>query len=96
MEEEKTYEIYTDASFDDETKIGTYAIVVIQGNNIVKVISKKCRIKFVKNYHEKNMDLNYDGFQENPIKLHTIMHMQHYKKLKIVILKMIILKIKFY
>lgn len=48
MEEEKVYEIYTDASFDDETKIGTYAIVVIQGNNIVKVISKKCRIRLEK------------------------------------------------
>lgn len=29
MEEEKSYEIYTDASFDDETKLGTYAIVII-------------------------------------------------------------------
>lgn len=48
MEEEKSYEIYTDASFDDETKVGTYAIVIIQGNNILKVISKKCRIKIEK------------------------------------------------
>lgn len=48
MEEEKTYEIYTDAIFDDETKLGTYAIVIIQGNNIVKVIAKKCKIRLEK------------------------------------------------
>ena len=48
MEEEKIYKIYTDASFDDKTKTGTYAIVIIQENNIVKVIAKKCRIKLEK------------------------------------------------
>jgi len=48
MEEEKAYEIYTDASFDAETKLGTYAIVIIQENNIVKVIAKKCTIQLNK------------------------------------------------
>lgn len=45
MEQESKYNIYTDASFDDSTKLGTYAIVIIQENKIIKVISKKCRIK---------------------------------------------------
>lgn len=48
MEEEKAYEIYTDASFDDENKLGTYAIVILQENKIVKVITKRCRIKLEK------------------------------------------------
>ena len=45
MEQESKYNIYTDASFDDITKLGTYAIVIMQENKIIKVISKKCRIK---------------------------------------------------
>ena len=45
MEQESKYIIYTDASFDDITKLGTYAIVIMQENKIIKVISKKCRIK---------------------------------------------------
>ena len=38
MENEKIYTIYTDASFDEETKLGTYAIVIMQENKIVKTI----------------------------------------------------------
>lgn len=45
MERESKYSIYTDASFDDSTKLGTYAIVIMQENKTIKVISKKCRIK---------------------------------------------------
>lgn len=45
MEQESKYNIYTDASFDDSTKLGTYAIVIMQENKTIKVISKKCRIK---------------------------------------------------
>lgn len=40
--EEKAYEIYTDASFDNETKIGTYAIVVMQGGKVIKIIARQC------------------------------------------------------
>ena len=43
--EEKTYEIFTDASFDDITKIGTYAIVIMQEQKIVKTIAKKCNVQ---------------------------------------------------
>ena len=45
MEKEKIYEIYTDASFDDETKLGTYAIVVMENKKIIKTFAKKCKIK---------------------------------------------------
>lgn len=45
MEQDSKYNIYTDASFDDSTKLGTYAIVIMQENKKIKVISKKCRIK---------------------------------------------------
>lgn len=45
MQMEDNYNIYTDASFDDALKLGTYAIIVMQENKIVKSISKKCRIK---------------------------------------------------
>lgn len=45
MEQEKAYEIFTDASFDDKTKVGTYAIVVIQEKKVVKSIAKKCNIQ---------------------------------------------------
>ena len=39
---QKTYEIFTDASFDDVAKVGTYAIVIMQENKIVRIIAKKC------------------------------------------------------
>lgn len=45
MEREKTYMIYTDASFDTVTKLGTYAIVIMQENTTIRVISKKSRIQ---------------------------------------------------
>lgn len=45
MEEQKTYEIFTDASFDNITKIGTYAIVIMQDKKIIKIISKKCNMQ---------------------------------------------------
>ena len=45
MEQEKAYEIFTDASFDDETKIGTYAIIIVQEKKVIKSIAKKCNIQ---------------------------------------------------
>lgn len=45
MEKESTYVIYTDASFDDFTKIGTYSIIIMKDNNIKKSIAKRCRIQ---------------------------------------------------
>ena len=45
MEKESTYVIYTDASFDDFTKIGTYAIIVMQENKVLKRTAKRCRIQ---------------------------------------------------
>lgn len=45
MEAQKIYEIFTDASFDDITKVGTYAIVIMQEKKILKIIAKKCNIQ---------------------------------------------------
>lgn len=45
MEAQKAYEIFTDASFDDITKVGTYAIVIMQEKKILKIIAKKCNIQ---------------------------------------------------
>ncbi len=45
MEKEATYVIYTDASFDDFTKIGTYAVIIMQGNKVLKRTAKRCRIQ---------------------------------------------------
>ena len=45
LEQESTYVLYTDASFDDFSKIGTYAIIVMQENKVLKQIAKKCRIQ---------------------------------------------------
>lgn len=45
MEKEKTYTIYTDASFDAQTKLGTYAVIIMQENIVIKMIAKKCRIQ---------------------------------------------------
>lgn len=45
METQKTYEIFTDASFDDVAKVGTYAIVIMQEKKILKIIAKKCNIQ---------------------------------------------------
>lgn len=45
METQKIYEIFTDASFDDVAKVGTYAIVIMQENKIVKIIAKKCNVQ---------------------------------------------------
>lgn len=45
MESQKTYEIFTDASFDDVAKVGTYAIVIMQEKRILKIIAKKCNIQ---------------------------------------------------
>lgn len=44
MQKESKYNIYTDASFDDNLKLGTYAIIVMHENKIVKTISKRCNI----------------------------------------------------
>lgn len=43
--DKEIYTIYTDASFDNETKLATYAIIIMQNNDIKKIISKKCPIK---------------------------------------------------
>ena len=45
METQKIYEIFTDASFDDVAKVGTYAIVIMQENKIVRIIAKKCNVQ---------------------------------------------------
>lgn len=45
MEVQKAYEIFTDASYDDVTKVGTYAIVIMQENKVVKIIAKKCNVQ---------------------------------------------------
>lgn len=45
MEKESTYVIYTDASFDDFNKIGTYAIIVMQKKKVLKRTAKQCRIQ---------------------------------------------------
>lgn len=43
---EKTYKIYTDASFDNETKVGTYSIIIMQEERILRRVMKKCKIQF--------------------------------------------------
>ena len=45
MNEEENFIIYTDASFDEKNKIGTYGIIVTKDNNKIKTITKKCRIQ---------------------------------------------------
>ena len=45
MNEEENFIIYTDASFDEKSKIGTYGIIVIKDDNTIKTITKKCRIQ---------------------------------------------------
>lgn len=45
MEIQKTYEIFTDASFNDVDKVGTYSIVIMQEKKILKIIAKKCNIQ---------------------------------------------------
>ena len=45
MEAQKIYEIFTDASFDDVAKVGTYAIVIMQDKKILKIIAKKCNVQ---------------------------------------------------
>ena len=45
METQKIYEIFTDASFDDVAKVGTYAIVIMQEKKILKIIAKKCNVQ---------------------------------------------------
>lgn len=43
--EEQTYKICTDASFESQTRIGTYGIVIMEENKVIKRIMKKCRIQ---------------------------------------------------
>lgn len=45
MESQKAYEIFTDASFDYVTRVGAYAIVIMQENKILKIIAKRCNIQ---------------------------------------------------
>lgn len=66
MEKESTYVIYTDASFDDFTKIGTYSIIIMKDNKIKNRIAKRCRILLNNSteceifaiYHSMNIILN--------------------------------------
>ncbi len=51
MEKENTYVIYTDASFDNDTKDGTYSVIVTQDNKVLKRIRKA--IKFQLNNSEE-------------------------------------------
>ena len=69
MEVQKAYEIFTDASFDDVAKVGTYAIVIMQEKKILKMkgvqslkIKNKPRtlcISSMQHYHTEN---NSRGF----------------------------------
>lgn len=45
MNEEENFIIYTDASFDEKNKIGTYGIIITKDNDRIKTITKKCRIQ---------------------------------------------------
>ncbi len=45
MEKENIYEIFTDASFDDSTKLSTYSVVIIKDNKIKKAFGKKCNMQ---------------------------------------------------
>lgn len=45
MEKESTYVIYTDASFDNNTKESTYSIVIMQENKVLKKIRKRNKIQ---------------------------------------------------
>ena len=38
---ENIYEIYTDASFDDYTKLATYSVVIIKNKKLLKAFGKK-------------------------------------------------------
>lgn len=38
------FEIYTDASFDDNSKLATYAVVVTKEEKILEVFSKRCKL----------------------------------------------------
>ena len=45
MNSEESFIIYTDASFDEKNKTGTYGIIVTKDNSKIKTITKKCRIQ---------------------------------------------------
>ena len=45
MEIQKRFEIFTDVSFDDVTKEGTYSIVIMQEKVELKTIARKCNVK---------------------------------------------------
>ena len=38
------FEIYTDASFDDNSKLATYAVIVTKEEKILEVFSKRCKL----------------------------------------------------
>lgn len=42
--EEDIYKIYTDASFDNETKLGAYAIIIMQKGIVIKTVARRCKI----------------------------------------------------
>lgn len=42
--DKQLYEIYTDASFDNKTKIGTYSIVITKDKKVVKAFGKECKV----------------------------------------------------
>lgn len=48
LKEAKCYEIYTDASFDENSKLATYAVVVTKEEKILEVFAKRCKLKVEK------------------------------------------------
>lgn len=48
LKETKSCEIYTDASFDDNTKLATYSIVITSQEKVLEVFSKRCKLNVEK------------------------------------------------
>ncbi len=42
---ENTYDIFTDASFDDKLQLATYSVVVIMNSKRIQAFGKECKIK---------------------------------------------------
>ena len=43
-----SFEIYTDASFDDNSKLATYAVVITREGKVLEVFSKRCKLEVQK------------------------------------------------
>lgn len=48
------YEIYTDASFEDRSKLATYSVVVTKAGKILEVFSKRCKLEAQKSTEVEN------------------------------------------